>query len=200
MCGGVIAVARMHACRRSVLAGVGAGVLIGFTGIRPVAAGDKVTEANMTQRDYNSVTAQVTSVPGEPPALPPTPVHNLTPAQEQQITAAGGTKLISGKDWKHESPEERDAHLRRMDQTLPQGTTYIITVPKGDVWLIPASERSPAAAADQKYQDLVRDKTIRVWTEEERTSLPVSVRREKSISQSDKHGTSLERLVVDKVP
>jgi len=176
----------MRTWTRSTLAGTV--FLIAGAGL--AAAGDKLTEANMTQRDYDAITAQESSVEGQDPAIPPTPVHNLTPAQEQQITAQGGTKLISGKDWRHESPEERDAHLRRMDQTLPPGTTYIITVPKGDVWLIPATEPTPIAAADQKYQDLVRDQNIHPWTDEEKAKLPLTVARDKKVSQSDKHGTT----------
>jgi hypothetical protein len=159
------------------------------------ALADKLTEANMTQRDYNNITAQESSVQGQPPAVPPTPVHNLTPADEQAITAAGGTKLISGKDWKHESPQERDAHLRRMDSTLPDGSTYIISVPKGDVWLIPASESQDGFGASQKLQDLEARNIVRPWTDAEREALPKAVARDKAVSQSDKHGTTREKPV-----
>jgi len=163
-----------------------------FACVGGAAAGDKLTEANMTQKDYERLTKTESSVENEPPTAPPTPIHNISDRQEVLVTTMGATKVIPGKDWKHESPEERDAHIRRIKQTLPEGAHLVVTVPKGDVWIIPPSERNEetGAPADWKYITLVLGGTIRDWTEAEIAALPKTVARDKSISQSDKHGTT----------
>ena len=160
--------------------------------VSPAWAGDKLTEQNMTQRDYQRLTATETSVEGESAAEPPKPVHNFSDADEKAVTDEGGTKLISAKDWKNESKADRDAHIRRIRSTMQEGARLIVTVPKGEVWLIPGTETDERDAGLENYIYvlLLATNAIRPWSEAERAALPTTVARDKSISQSDKHGTT----------
>jgi hypothetical protein len=178
---------------RNLLLSVVAWALLGFSG-GPVLAGDKLTEANMTQRDYNRITETETSVEGEPAAEAPNPVHNLSEADEKAVTDEGGVKVISAKDWKQESPSARDAHIRRIRSTMQEGARLIVTVPKGEVWLIPGNETDGPDEGFENYIYvlLIINNAIRPWTEAQRAALPTTVARGKSISQSDKHGTTRE--------
>ena len=163
--------------------------------VSPAWAGDKLTEENMTQKDYERLTETESSVENEPPTVPPTPIHNMSESDEQLARQMGGSKVIPGKDWKHETPEARDAHIRRIRQTLPEGSHLVVTVPKGDVWVIPYSERNEemGAPSDWKYYLLLMGSTIREWSESERAALPVAVPRDKPISHSDTSGTRVAR-------
>jgi hypothetical protein len=165
-------------------------------------ADGKVTEENMTQQDYRKITDTRSSVENEPPTTPPVPIHDLTKDNEQSIRNHGGAKVISGKDWKNESPEERDAHLRRIKETMPAGSHLVITVPKGDVWLIPFAERDEATGAppDWKYTQLISNRSIRPWTDEEKARIPESVPRDKKVSQSDRRGVGADTRAAQKAP
>lgn len=156
-------------------------------------ADDKLTEQNMTQRDYQRLTETETSVEGEPAAGPPTPVHNLSDADENRITELGGAKVISAKDWKKESPTQRDAHIRRIRATIERGARLVVSVPKGEVWLIPDLENADETSGNLIYDVLIIGSVLRPWSEAERAALPRTVARDKSISQSDKHGTTQVR-------
>jgi hypothetical protein len=166
-----------------------------FGGTTAVFAEDKLTEANMTQRDYERLTATESSVTDEAPTEPPKPVHNLTEEEQQKITEVGGAKVISGKDWRGESPEERDAHLRRIKETLPAGSKLIVSVPKGEVWVIPPMPEKGQGTPAYRYRLAVLLHSLRPWTTAERVALPVAVARSNPISQSDKRGTTTERVV-----
>jgi hypothetical protein len=103
--------------------------------------------------------------------------------------------VIPAKDWKKESPEERDAHIRRIRSTMHEGARLIVTVPKGEVWLIPRIEVGEGAFGNYIYISLLARNVLRPWNEAERIALPRTVARDKSVSQSDKHGTTPERVV-----
>jgi hypothetical protein len=182
----------MYVCKHGALIGLAMAIACS-----PAWAGDKLTEQNMTQRDYRQLTATESSVEGEPAAEPPTAVHNLSDADEQAVTADGGVKVISAKDWKKESPAQRDAHIRRIRSTMQEGARLVVTVPKGEVWLIPGTETDERDEGFENYiyVSLIIRGALRPWSEAERTALPPTVAREKSISQSDKHGTTPERVV-----
>ena len=167
-----------------------------IAGASIAAAGDKLTEQNMTQRDYQRLTATESSVEGESPE-PPVAVHNFSAADEQAVTEEGGTKVISARDWKNESKVERDAHIRRIRSTMQQGARLVVTIPKGEVWLIPGTEPDERGegVVNYIYILLVATNVIRPWSEAERTALPRTVARDKSVSHSDKHGTTPERAV-----
>jgi len=158
-------------------------------------AGDKLTEANMTHNDYDQLIETKSSVEDEAPTEKPMPVHNLTDKQEQDIVDLGGSKVIPAKDWKNKTPEERDAQLRSIKERLPAGTTLILTVPKGEVWLIPPRTKEAEPSNERRYYLTVLILSLRRWTAAELAKLPVSVPPDNPISQSDRHGTTPERVV-----
>jgi hypothetical protein len=181
----------MQILRRSSLIG-----LVMAIAVSPVWADDKLTEKNMTQRDYERLTATESSVKDEPPTEPPKAVHNLTDEEQQNITDVGGAKVIGGQVWRGESPEQRDAHLRRIKETLPAGSKLIVSVPKGEVWVIPPAPPKGEGTPGYRYRLAVLLLSLRNWTTAERAALPVAVPRSNPISQSDRHGTTPERVVV----
>ena len=171
-----------------------------FACIGGATAGDKLTEANMTQKDYQRLTKTESSAEGQPPAEVPKPVHNLSDADEEAITEEGGVKVIPARDWKQESPSARDAHIRRIRETMQEGARLVVSVPKGDVWLIPGIEvgEDEEGMENHIYVTLLIRNVLRPWSEAERAALPKTVARDKSISQSDKHGTTPIRIEAPK--
>jgi hypothetical protein len=150
----------------------------------------------MSRADYIGITATESSVKDEPPTAPPLPVHDLNDGQLRDMAAVGGAKVINAKDWKNESLAERDAHLRRIKETLPAGASLILTVPKGEVWVIPARGDDPGLSAEMKAILARLIGSIRNWTEAQILALPWDVMRGDPISQSDKRGSNGERVVV----
>jgi len=160
-----------------------------LTGATRCFADGKLTEENMTKRDFERLTKTESSVEGESRVEPPEPIHNPTDEELKNIANAGGVKVISGKTWTKETPEERDAHLRRMLATAPLGTRFIVSVPDGEVWIIPGTgEDSDDPPPDFHFMILIIG-NVRIWTTPEQAALPVAVPREKKVSQSDKRGT-----------
>ena len=100
-------------------------------------------EDSLTQREFNNIVETKSSVKDEPATSPPEPIHNLSDEAEAEVEKSRGIKVISGRDWKKETPEERDAHLRRIKATMPPNSHLLITVPQGDVWLIGGDETDP---------------------------------------------------------
>lgn len=147
-------------------------------------AGDKLTEKTMTKADYNRITETESSEAGKPAAERPDPVHDLSPFKRKAVEDAHGVRVITGKEWNKESPKERDAHLRRIYETAPKDSSLVITVPTGDVWLIPDGET---------YDDLVDDAILREWKSADIAALPVSVAPDPLITQSDRHGSDRPR-------
>jgi len=155
-------------------------------------ADDKLTEANMTQRDYDRITNTTNSRPDDPAAGPKVevePIHDLNRAQEGALKDEGhATKVIKGKEWTDKSPEDRDAHLRRIRETAPEGSRFLIEVPNGDVWLLPPPETTELGL--HIYLHLVRR-----WQDFEKVALPVAVAPETGSSHSDRSGTKVARTV-----
>jgi hypothetical protein len=168
-----------------------------LVGTASVMADGKLTEENMTQRDYTKITEMESSVEGQPPVEAPRPVHNLSEADEKAVKERDGVKVIPAKVWKNETPAERDAHIRRIRATMPEGSRLVLSVPKGDVWLIPGIEVEEADAGleNHNFIMLIIGEVLRDWNEAERAALPTTVPREKKVSQSDKRGTTVERVV-----
>lgn len=173
----------MFVCRRRILAGAGAVALIGIGGGRPASAKDKLTEANMTKADYDRITETKSSVPDQPPAPAPTPVHNFSDRNSDSVKEEHGTRLLKGKEWKDKTPEERDAYLREIQKNMPEGSRLVLTVPKGELWLIPP----------EGYEKLTRDRVVRPWTDEERARIPRTIGLGDGASHSDISGTMVTR-------
>jgi hypothetical protein len=130
----------------------------------PAAAdGDGDTKSNVTRQQYDSVTQH--GVEGQPKAPEPTPVHNFVEEdgtgqqsvdRSPDVQEAHGTRMLKGKEWKSKTPQERDDYLRDLQSRFP-GARILLTVPKGEVWVIPEDD----------YQRLKANRTIKPFTKGE---------------------------------
>jgi hypothetical protein len=179
----------MQCNRRRALAYIGSATAV-LGGWRSAHADD--AEKGLTQAHYNAITRTQNSVPGNPPndpKVPVTPIHNLGTGEKRDLKAQGhAVKRIDGETWNAESPEERDAHLRRILETAPAGTAFLIEVPSGNVWMLPPP-------ADQETADYLRNHVYRQWSGYEFDALPVAVAPE-GTSHTDMHGTSFARTIL----
>jgi hypothetical protein len=139
-----------------LLAAIGAGA-------SPAWSDDTAQQQNMTQREFNKTVATKTAEGESPETL--LPVHDI--GSSKDVRAAGGRKVIEGNVWKDESPEEREAHLKRLPR--PEGTVFMIEVPSGNVWVIPAGEKN------ENINKLIRDGSLDVWDPYEVIGMPVAV-------------------------
>ncbi|HVO00586.1 MAG TPA: hypothetical protein VMT54_00205 [Candidatus Cybelea sp.] len=135
-----------------------------------IARADKLTEQNMTQKDYKDITNTETSIPGQTRAEPPLEIHDLSDANAQGVKDAHGVKVVKGKDWKALSPKDRDKRMRDLMKALKPGTFFFIEVPSGNVWAIDSDA----------YFKLKEDKIIHRWSYEEMEKLPKAVRGDAS--------------------
>ena len=130
----------------------------------PAAAdGDGDTRSNITQQQYDSVTQH--GVEGQPKAPEPTPVHNFVEEdgtgqqsvdRSPDVQEAHGTRMLKGKEWKAKTPQERDDYLSDLQSRFPDAR-ILLTVPKGEVWVIPEAD----------YQRLKANRTIKPFTKGE---------------------------------
>ena len=153
------------------------------------AQADKLTEANMTQKDYDDITASETSIPGQVKAEPPFPVHDFSDANEKAVKDAHGVRLIKGKEWRKLSPTERDKTMRDFYKTMKPSTFYVLEVPSGNLWAIDMDE----------YFKLKKSGEIRRWAYGEKEKLPKAVKANSGNGQEDRRndgpiklGTSFE--------
>jgi hypothetical protein len=128
-------------------------------------------------------------VEGEPPTDGPTPVRNFveedgsgetTRNVTKDVEEAHGTRMLKGKEWKSKTPEERDAYLRDLKQRFPPpGTRIILTVPKGELWVIP----------EEDYQRLKANRTINPWSKAQIARIHGQTVTEEEESHSDINNT-----------
>ncbi len=169
------------------------GFLAGSWLATAVALADNLTEENMTQRDFDALTEMAASGPTDTLEEAPTPVHDINEATEKFIkepkpgAAPIGKKMIKGKEWKAETAEQRNAHIRNIRENAPPGSWVVISVPDGDVWVFFDAERNYV---------FLNMYVVRQWGDWEKAELPVAVPRGRKVSQSDRRGGSGERLAV----
>ena len=143
----------------------------------PLQAGDKLTEQNMTQKDYDEITKVDLAGVGKPA---PDPVHDLTDAGVKAVKEAGGVRVLKGKDWKKMSPAERGQAIKNIYSTSPDGSGIFIEVPSGNVWIIDYRKAA---------WKLRRDKLILPWETAEKEALPKTVKGDAGNGQEDRRGT-----------
>jgi hypothetical protein len=172
------------------------GALWGVAASRTVA--DELTWGNMTQKDFAELMETESSVAGEKATQPPVAIHDVDEYAEWTIEDQQGVKVIEGPQWQHESPKERDAHLRNIKSTMPEGYGLFVEIPSGDVWLIPPGRE---VTESNGYKHMVGgswylfmwDK-IWKWQGWQVLELPRTARREKKVAHSDMRGTNGEAL------
>jgi hypothetical protein len=152
----------------------------------PVHA-DKLTEANMTEKDYKEITNTESSKPGERAIEKPLEIHDLSDANVQGVKDAHGVKVIKGGDWKALSPKDRDKRMRELYKSMTPGTFYMIEVPSGNVWAIPEDD----------YFKVKKDQTIHRWTYAEEAKLPKAVKRDPLDQQQDRRTNDPGTLRLD---
>ena len=159
-------------------------LLIGLS----VPAGADDTDPNnpdnkLTQREYNQTTAISPSPEhATTPAAPPTAVHSLTDPTKAALNTVHAQKIIGGKRWKRMSPQQRDDQLRALQESAPKGTSFILEVATGDVYLVPPDDPTNA---DADYRKAMNDLQgvppgsgtglIKPWQLWEFDKLPVAV-------------------------
>jgi hypothetical protein len=153
------------------------------------ALADEDPEQGLTQREFAKLVEMTSEDPEGPAAANPVPVHNLTETERAALREMHAVRIYKGKEWKDLSPQERFDRVRALRERMPRAS-LILTVPGGELWAVPPGED------DINFKDIVDRRAVRIWQEEEKSALPVSVAREKSVSQSDKRGSTVERVVV----
>jgi hypothetical protein len=69
-------------------------------------------------------------------AEPPLEVHEI---DESQVTAAGGKKVVDGRNWLDADDVERNDILNLVEEAQPKDSILVIVVATGDIWQIPLS-------------------------------------------------------------
>jgi len=131
-------------------------------------ADDPPPEQNLTQREYNRITEMRQEDPTAPPVAAPAMAHNLTDAEKAFLEEHHSVRVLKGKEWKRLSPEERDQRMRALRDQMP-GIGLILTVPGGELWAVPHGED------DATFHDILERHRVRLWTEEEKTAMPVAI-------------------------
>jgi len=149
-----------------------------------VSQADKLTEQNMTQKDFDEITKIDTTGPGQANVKPLGPIHDLNDAELQTMKAAHGVKLIKGKQWKKMSPAERGKAIRDLSSKIGKDTALVIEVPSGNVWSLDAA----------RYVQMDQGKSIRPWHESERQALPKAVKADPVLKQEDRRNDSTVRI------
>jgi hypothetical protein len=130
-----------------------------------------MADDNITKADYDSITETKSSVVGEEPAQGPKAVHDFSDKNSADVKNAGGKRMLKDKEWIGKTPEERDAYIRDLRSRIPVNVRIVLTVPNGEIWLIPVVD----------YVLLSLDDVIRQWTHQEQQRLPTKV------AQGDSH-------------
>ncbi|HVO00580.1 MAG TPA: hypothetical protein VMT54_00175 [Candidatus Cybelea sp.] len=125
-------------------------------------------EQNLTQREFNRITAVEPADKSLPGNAKPVVIHDLTDAQRRDLEALHAVRLIKGREWKQLSPEERDARLRAIREQMPNAGLFL-TVPKGDLWALPFGEDNV------NIHDVLNNRKVRLWTGAEEAAMPVAV-------------------------
>jgi hypothetical protein len=169
--------------------------------VGPAAADpDGDTKTEMPREKWVQVTETRSSVQGEPPTEGPTPVRNFVEENERgettrnvtkDVEEAHGTRMLRGGEWKAKTPEQRDAYLRDLKLRFPPPATRIIlTVPKGELWVIP----------EEDYQRLKANRTINPWTKAQIARINgQTVTEEDEESHSDIRGAGPRGPILDRI-
>jgi len=142
----------------------------------PMAAyADKLTESNMTQKDFKDLTETKSSVSGRSAIEKPFEMHDFSEATADAVKEAHGVRVVKGRDWKTMTPEQRDARMRELDRTMEEATFFLIEVPSGNVWVI----------GQEEYFKLKESNIIHRWSWAEKEKLPKAVKRDTGTTHSD---------------
>jgi len=143
-------------------------VVIGGFAAAPAWSDGDPAEQNLTQKEYAKIT-EIAPAPGNQPAIAaPVTAHDLNDAERAEMERMNAVRVLGGKAWKRLSPEEREARIRTLRDTMP-GASLMLIVPSGELWAIPPGEDNV------NFHDIVDRKIIRLWTPEEKAAMPVAV-------------------------
>jgi hypothetical protein len=125
--------AEMHIGARVVLA---AFFLIVFGG----ASWSDDPEPPLTQRQVTSI-LETEVAPGQSEKAPP-PVSIKPLSEEDRKALKEEHRVIKGKNWRAETPQQRDQHIRNLRAANAPGTIFVIDVATGDVYKFPPLPRA----------------------------------------------------------
>jgi hypothetical protein len=113
---------------------LGAGALQGGTIAK--ASGDTIPDSEMSRHSFDDTIAFVPADDAEA-AGPPLEVHEI---DENQVTAAGGKKVVDGKVWLEADDYERNDILNLVEDDQPEDSILVIVIATGDIWQIPRAD------------------------------------------------------------
>jgi hypothetical protein len=125
-------------------------------------------EQGLTQKEYNEITEIAPPPPNQEEVARPVEAHKLTDAERAEMARMNAVRVIRGRDWKRLTPEQREARIRTLRDTMP-GVSLVLIVPGGDLWAVPPGEENA------NFKDVIDRKVIRLWTPEEKEAMPVAV-------------------------
>ncbi len=97
------------------------------------AQSETIPDEEMTAEEFDD-TIDFEPADDADEAVPPVPVHQF---DEDQVTAAGGKKVVDGGHWLDEENFERNDILNLVQEAQPENTMLVIVVATGDIWQIP---------------------------------------------------------------
>ena len=92
-----------------------------------------IPDSEMTAEDFDDTIAFEPAGDAEE-AVPPLEVHEI---DESQVTAAGGKKVVDGRNWLDADDFERNDILNLVAEAKPAGSILVIVVATGEIWQIP---------------------------------------------------------------
>jgi len=95
---------------------------------------ETIPDVEMTAEEFDD-TIDFEAADDAEEAYPPTPVHEV---DGDQVTAAGGKKVVDGENWLDADNYERNDILNLIEDAQPDNTRLVIDVSTGDVWQVPA--------------------------------------------------------------
>ena len=94
--------------------------------------GETVHDEDLTFDDFDG-TVSYDAENDNDLADPPVPVHEFN---ADDAEAAGAHQVINGKDWLKASDHQRNDMLRKVEAGMPEGSTVVLVVATGEVWVI----------------------------------------------------------------
>lgn len=92
-------------------------------------------QPELTQRQVTSI-VETEVAPGQSEKAPP-PVSIKPLSEEDRDALKKEHRVIKGKNWRAETPQQRDQHIRSLRDANAPGTIFVIDVATGDVYKFP---------------------------------------------------------------
>jgi hypothetical protein len=138
----------------------------------------------LTQQHVRSITETALAPGHTEKAEPPQSIEPLS--KEDRKALKETHRVISGKTWRSETPEQRDEHIRNLRDANPPNTIFVIDVRTGDVYKFDPlpQPQNPNQSKDAQLSEIYKVR-ISLFTPLHMIGLPVAVGNS-TFSQSDR--------------